>query len=181
MLSIIFPQFRPEAFSQNCWKKSWLIGFAFVLADVQLSAWIFISIIQLLGHCIAMWFAMSRSLVKLAEIGTSWDLARQWTNSWIIQEKWKTVWIQISWLLHWFHNRIYPGVKWDQYMCSKILKLNNREIHIIKHASRLECVPENYFSYFLTKTYVVGTQKNRLNETVLLSTQNICLNWWVRK
>ena len=29
------------------------------------------------------------------------------------------------------------------------------------------------FSYFSTKTYVVGTQKNRLNETVLLSTQNI--------
>ena len=25
-------------------------------------------------------------------------------------------------------------------------------------------------SYFSTKTYVVGTQKNRLNETVLLST-----------
>ena len=35
---------------------------------------------------------------------------------------------------------------------------------------------KNYFSYFSTKTYVVGTQKNRLNETVLLSTQNICLN-----
>ena len=32
------------------------------------------------------------------------------------------------------------------------------------------------FSYFSTKTYVVGTQKNRLNETVLLSTQNTCLN-----
>ena len=29
-----------------------------------------------------------------------------------------------------------------------------------------------YFSYFSSKTYVVGTQKNRLNETVLLSTQN---------
>ena len=29
-------------------------------------------------------------------------------------------------------------------------------------------------SYFSTKTYVVGTQQNRLNETVLLSTQNIC-------
>ena len=40
---------------------------------------------------------------------------------------------------------------------------------------------ENYFSYFSTKTYVVGTKKNRLNETVLFSTQNICLNWWVRK
>ena len=26
----------------------------------------------------------------------------------------------------------------------------------------------------------MGTQKNRLNETVLLSTQNTCLNWWVR-
>ena len=32
------------------------------------------------------------------------------------------------------------------------------------------------FSYFSTKTYV-GTQKNHLIETVLLSTQNICLNW----
>ena len=33
---------------------------------------------------------------------------------------------------------------------------------------------KNYFSYFLNQNiYVVGTQKNRLNETVLLSTQNI--------
>ena len=37
------------------------------------------------------------------------------------------------------------------------------------------------FSYFSTKTYVVGTQKNSLNETVLLSTQNACLNWSGRK
>ena len=36
-----------------------------------------------------------------------------------------------------------------------------------------ECVSKNWFSYFSTKAYVVGTQKNRLNETVLLSTQNI--------
>ena len=34
----------------------------------------------------------------------------------------------------------------------------------------------NYFCYFSTKTYVVGTQKNRLNETILLSNQNTCLN-----
>ena len=33
---------------------------------------------------------------------------------------------------------------------------------------------ENLIFLFSTKTYVVGTQKNRLNETVLLSTQNIC-------
>ena len=30
------------------------------------------------------------------------------------------------------------------------------------------CITENYFSYFSTKTNVVVTQKNRLNETVLL-------------
>ena len=39
-----------------------------------------------------------------------------------------------------------------------------------------ECVLENYFLYFSSKTYVVGTQKNGLNETVLLTTQNTCLN-----
>ena len=40
---------------------------------------------------------------------------------------------------------------------------------------------KNYFSYFLIKTYVVGGQKNRLNETVLLGTQNIHPNGSVRK
>ena len=33
---------------------------------------------------------------------------------------------------------------------------------------------ENLIFLFLNQKYVVGTQKNRLNETVLLSTQNIC-------
>ena len=32
------------------------------------------------------------------------------------------------------------------------------------------------FPLCLIQTYVVGTQKNGLNETVLLSTQNTCLN-----
>ena len=32
----------------------------------------------------------------------------------------------------------------------------------------------NFHIYVSTKTNVVGTQKNRLNEMVLLSTQNIC-------
>ena len=31
-------------------------------------------------------------------------------------------------------------------------------------------VTVNYFSYFATKTYVVDAKKNRLDETVLLST-----------
>ena len=37
------------------------------------------------------------------------------------------------------------------------------------------------FIYFSTKTYVVGAQKNRLNETVLSSTHNICLHRRIRK
>ena len=37
-------------------------------------------------------------------------------------------------------------------------------------------INENYYSCFSTKTYVVGTQKNRLVETVLVSTQNIYFN-----
>ena len=36
-------------------------------------------------------------------------------------------------------------------------------------AARYKCVIKNYFSYFSIKTYVFGTQKNRLNEAVLLS------------
>ena len=39
----------------------------------------------------------------------------------------------------------------------------------------------NLFLYFSTKTYVVGTQKNPLNEMVLLCTHNIRLNGRVRK
>ena len=37
------------------------------------------------------------------------------------------------------------------------------------------CIRKLFF-YFSFKTYVVGTQNNRLNETMLLSTQNTCLN-----
>ena len=35
---------------------------------------------------------------------------------------------------------------------------------------------KNQLSYFSIKTCVVGTQKNRLSETVLLNTHNTCLN-----
>ena len=35
------------------------------------------------------------------------------------------------------------------------------------------CIMQKYYSYFSTKSYVAGTQKNCFNETVLLSTQNI--------
>ena len=39
----------------------------------------------------------------------------------------------------------------------------------------------NYFSHFSSKTYFVGTQKNRLNKTVLLTTQNICFELMAKK
>ena len=35
-----------------------------------------------------------------------------------------------------------------------------------------------YFFLFLKQKYVVCTQNNRLDDTVHLSTQNTCLNWW---
>ena len=45
-------------------------------------------------------------------------------------------------------------------------------------------INEIYFSYFSTKAYVVGTQKNHLIEMALLHTQNtlflnqnMCWNW----
>ena len=47
---------------------------------------------------------------------------------------------------------------------------------LLRHPDIKERVVKNYFSYFSTKIYVVGPQKNRLNETVLLSTQNRFLN-----
>ena len=34
-----------------------------------------------------------------------------------------------------------------------------------------DCIPSSQLSYFSTKTYVVGTQKNHRNETVLLSSK----------
>ena len=40
----------------------------------------------------------------------------------------------------------------------------------------LRVFTKKIISYLSTKTYVVGTQKNHLNEMVLLSTKNICLN-----
>ena len=46
----------------------------------------------------------------------------------------------------------------------------------LHNLSDLQCAIENYFSHFSTKTYVVGTQKNCLIETILLSTPNTCLN-----
>ena len=45
---------------------------------------------------------------------------------------------------------------------------------IIRPLVKSALLTEKWNSYFSTKTYVVGTKKNRLNEKILLSSQNIC-------
>ena len=39
----------------------------------------------------------------------------------------------------------------------------------------------NFLLISQPKTKILGTQKNRLNETVSLSIKNKCLNWYIRK
>ena len=48
--------------------------------------------------------------------------------------------------------------------------------HVPKMLGRktLSVCNENLIFLFLSQTYVMGTQKNHLDEMVLLSTQNIC-------
>ena len=62
----------------------------------------------------------------------------------------------------------HPQVRFGS-RCKKILKF------LSSNRPPDKSVTENYFSYISTKTYVVGTQNNRLDETVLLSTQITCL------
>ena len=49
-------------------------------------------------------------------------------------------------------------------------------IHLDKRISR-----EIFFSYFSTKTYVVGTHWNRLDKAIPMSTHNICFRGKIRK
>ena len=62
----------------------------------------------------------------------------------------------------------------------QFVKLDIPVFHAAAKPPDKSALSKKYF-YFSTKTYVVGTQKNRLNETVLLSTHNLCLNRCIRK
>ena len=55
-------------------------------------------------------------------------------------------------------------------------KMNNNFKNLILQAPRIEL---GYLN-FSNQKYVMGTYKNRLNETVLLSTQDKCLNCRLR-
>ena len=52
------------------------------------------------------------------------------------------------------------------------------EISVNAHIMVLNKIKIN--SYLSAKSYVLGTRKNHLNEMVLLSTQNKCLNILIR-
>ena len=80
------------------------------------------------------------------------------------------------------------GLKFPNEACEDFLSYANSvdpdgmpnpiTFHFGLHLSRP--LLENYFLYFSSKTYFVGTNKNRLNETILLSTQNTCFYGLVR-
>ena len=70
--------------------------------------------------------------------------------------------------------RILSGLFWVKNVCKgykqiECLLIYTSGLQVRERSGKL-------FFYFSTKTYVVGTQKNRLNEAVLLSTQKTCLN-----
>ena len=68
------------------------------------------------------------------------------------------------------HESIGPDRErtWDPWICSQTCIVTNCPTQPGISESN-----KNQFSYLSTKTYVVGSHKNRLNVTVLLSTQNI--------
>ena len=72
-----------------------------------------------------------------------------------------------------FLSKTYAGQKVTGY--AKVLFDLQEGLQIKVHNQEL------IFLFFNKKTHVVGTQKNRLTETVLLSTPNRCLNLWIRK
>ena len=65
----------------------------------------------------------------------------------------------LCWILifNWLKLNLYP-ILWQ-------VAWSNKCLHFIFISFSFECVPKIFFSYFSTKTYVVGTQKKSLNET----------------
>ena len=57
------------------------------------------------------------------------------------------------------------GFKYNEYAASPSAE------HILPRPPDKQCIIENYFSYFSTKTLAVGTQKNHFNQTGFFSTQ----------
>ena len=63
---------------------------------------------------------------------------------------------------------------------STYVKFRILTVSALSQTSRYDRVTMEFLFYFETKAYVVGTPKNRLIETVLLSTHSVCSNHWMR-
>ena len=68
----------------------------------------------------------------------------------------------------------YKHILWYSLEASHCDSSNEYPQHMFSIRNKVILIPLSliYFSYFSITTYVVGAQKNHLNETVLLSIQN---------
>ena len=66
-----------------------------------------------------------------------------------------------------------PGLVKEIPMAPEMVKGRKLPGSYLIHTPQGFFTPNLFFFHSSTKTYVVGTQKNCLNETVLLSTQDI--------
>ena len=144
---------------------------------------------------------MTRLLLIFSQSGYLIQIVGLNVHSW-----WQTVQIQISWLLHLdlhcLQKRVYPGsagqgLKAPEHRGTSneysqcMLSWKNKKILIcygIALDKALFSAKKNlYFSYFSTKTYLVGTHQKPLGESIslgealLMSTLNICFCWERRK
>ena len=107
-------------------------------------------------------------LIQYQHLLPKWTLNKQrrsWSNGSSQQEQRKSIYFIIV-LLHY----ILTLLHWERPKLSHKFRL-----------TKLLRVKVLIFSYPWILTYVLGAQKNRLIETVLLSTHDICLGWEIRK
>ena len=96
------------------------------------------------------WFKMVDWTVP-PEVSCRWKQCESWSAGFIRSQ------------LNWFTRFSKEGIEvWKCYAQNTLFTSNRAQD---------KCVIKNYFSYSSTKTYVVGTQKNHLNEAFLLSTK----------
>ena len=69
---------------------------------------------------------------------------------------------------------LYPSL--EDMKVDQMAQVSYQYWYMYKQAPQIRVRNWKLLSYFSAKTYVLGTLKNRLNETVLVSTQNTSLN-----
>ena len=93
------------------------------------------------------------------------------TNTWLFNPLYSPFYYVFSTLVIFSYNCIKIKNVAVNLQNGNLLGENNKNM---KPGPKIGVRNEKYISYFTIKTYVVGTQKNPLTETVLLSTQSTC-------